>query len=184
MYIERWQALLVHTAERLDTAKHHLIPAAGRMNCEAPLAWHPSLYIVFIDWEFTFWFNANFKIFKKLTCCLYVNCTTKGGKRFRTQGIASRSEAFPSGGSLKWSKPNCLRQYNQKTDRLQASLRRFCLFWLIPLRGGFLPFGGERGIRTPDTLLGYTRFPGGPVQPLLHLSFTQVFWVSGLGMQK
>ena len=31
-------------------------------------------------------------------------------------------------------------------------------------------FSGERGIRTPDTLLRYTRFPGEPVQPLLHLS--------------
>ena len=29
---------------------------------------------------------------------------------------------------------------------------------------------GEKGIRTPETLLGFTRFPGGPVQPLLHLS--------------
>ena len=30
---------------------------------------------------------------------------------------------------------------------------------------------GETGIRTPDTLLGYTRFPGVPLQPLEHLSF-------------
>ena len=29
---------------------------------------------------------------------------------------------------------------------------------------------GEKGIRTPETLLTFTRFPGGPVQPLLHLS--------------
>jgi hypothetical protein len=29
---------------------------------------------------------------------------------------------------------------------------------------------GERGIRTLDTLLAYTRFPGEPVQPLRHLS--------------
>ena len=29
---------------------------------------------------------------------------------------------------------------------------------------------GEKGIRTPETLLMFTRFPGGPVQPLLHLS--------------
>ena len=29
---------------------------------------------------------------------------------------------------------------------------------------------GETGIRTPDTLLGYTRFPGVPLQPLEHLS--------------
>ena len=31
---------------------------------------------------------------------------------------------------------------------------------------------GETGIRTPDTLLGYTRFPGVPLQPLEHLSFS------------
>ncbi len=31
-------------------------------------------------------------------------------------------------------------------------------------------FCGETGIRTPDTLLGYTRFPGVPLQPLEHLS--------------
>ena len=29
---------------------------------------------------------------------------------------------------------------------------------------------GEREIRTPDTLLGYTRFPGVPLKPLEHLS--------------
>lgn len=32
-------------------------------------------------------------------------------------------------------------------------------------------FSGKKGIRTPETLLTFTRFPGGPVQPLLHLSF-------------
>lgn len=30
---------------------------------------------------------------------------------------------------------------------------------------------GESGIRTRDTLLAYTRFPGVPLQPLEHLSF-------------
>ncbi len=30
---------------------------------------------------------------------------------------------------------------------------------------------GERGIRTPETLLEFTRFPGVPLQPLEHLSF-------------
>ena len=30
---------------------------------------------------------------------------------------------------------------------------------------------GESEIRTRDTLLGYTRFPGVPLQPLEHLSF-------------
>ena len=33
------------------------------------------------------------------------------------------------------------------------------------------PSSGETGIRTPDTLLTYTRFPGVPLQPLEHLSF-------------
>ena len=35
----------------------------------------------------------------------------------------------------------------------------------------FLFFRGENGIRTRDTLLAYTRFPGVPLQPLEHLSF-------------
>ncbi len=35
-------------------------------------------------------------------------------------------------------------------------------------RGGMVC--GERGIRTPGTLLKYTRFPGVPIKPLLHLS--------------
>lgn len=30
--------------------------------------------------------------------------------------------------------------------------------------------GGERGIRTPDRLLTYTRFPGVRLKPLIHLS--------------
>ena len=29
---------------------------------------------------------------------------------------------------------------------------------------------GERGIRTPETLLEFTRYPGVPLQPLEHLS--------------
>ena len=33
---------------------------------------------------------------------------------------------------------------------------------------------GKEGIRTPETLLTFTRFPGGPVQPLLHLSILLV----------
>ncbi len=34
----------------------------------------------------------------------------------------------------------------------------------------YFGFGGERGIRTPGSLLRNTRFPGVPVKPLLHLS--------------
>ena len=32
---------------------------------------------------------------------------------------------------------------------------------------------GKEGIRTPETLLAFTHFPGEPVQPLLHLSFSR-----------
>ena len=38
---------------------------------------------------------------------------------------------------------------------------------------------GEKGIRTPGTLLEYTRFPSVPLKPLEHLSF-----VFGLQMYK
>ena len=34
-------------------------------------------------------------------------------------------------------------------------------------------FGGERGIRTLDTLLAYTHFPGALLKPLGHLSFEE-----------
>ena len=30
---------------------------------------------------------------------------------------------------------------------------------------------GERGIRTPETISSFTRFPGVPLQPLEHLSY-------------
>ena len=33
---------------------------------------------------------------------------------------------------------------------------------------------GETGIRTPETLLRFTRFPGVPLQPLEHLSIEQI----------
>ena len=33
-----------------------------------------------------------------------------------------------------------------------------------------LATSGKEGIRTPETLLAFTHFPGEPVQPLLHLS--------------
>ena len=44
--------------------------------------------------------------------------------------------------------------------------KAFCLVGFEPL---LMPCG-ETGIRTPDTLLTYTRFPGVPLQPLEHLS--------------
>ena len=39
-----------------------------------------------------------------------------------------------------------------------------------PLRGPFLVSGGERGIRTLDTLLTYTPLAGERFRPLSHLS--------------
>ena len=39
----------------------------------------------------------------------------------------------------------------------------YCSSLILKLRG-------ETGIRTRDTLLAYTRFPGVPLQPLEHLS--------------
>ncbi len=38
------------------------------------------------------------------------------------------------------------------------------------MRFGFLNSGGERGIRTLDTLLTYTHFPGVLLQPLGHFT--------------
>ncbi len=35
---------------------------------------------------------------------------------------------------------------------------------------------GETGIRTPETLLEFTRFPGVPLQPLEHLSLLNYFY--------
>ena len=43
-------------------------------------------------------------------------------------------------------------------------IKRFIIIGLSIL------IGGERGIRTLDTLLTYTRFPGVLFQPLRHLS--------------
>ena len=34
----------------------------------------------------------------------------------------------------------------------------------------FIFYSGEKGIRTPGTLLEYTRFPSVPLKPLEHLS--------------
>ena len=36
--------------------------------------------------------------------------------------------------------------------------------------------GGKKGIRTPEALLTLTRFPGGPLQPLEHLSVDDFFF--------
>ena len=38
------------------------------------------------------------------------------------------------------------------------------------------PLSGKKGIRTPEALLTLTRFPGGPLQPLEHLSNVADFY--------
>gem|GEM_PF-1079614 len=47
-----------------------------------------------------------------------------------------------------------------------------------------LKLGGERGIRTPGTLLRYTRFPGVHLQPLGHLSIKTARHKSPSGTRK
>ncbi len=42
-------------------------------------------------------------------------------------------------------------------------------------KDSLLSFRGEEEIRTLDTLLAYTRFPGVPLQPLEHLSIYTLF---------
>ena len=50
------------------------------------------------------------------------------------------------------------------------------------LAAGVIWLCGERGIRTPGTLLRYTRFPGVPVKPLLHLSIINAHgWLKNRG---
>src|SRR3546814_1541959 len=53
-----------------------------------------------------------------------------------------------------------------KKPRRRLILRGFLSF--LDCFGRIL--GGQRGIRTPDTLFTYTRFPGVRLQPLGHLS--------------
>ena len=51
-------------------------------------------------------------------------------------------------------------------DRIQAKnpLQKLNFY------SGFLSYCGEGGIRTRETLLAFTHFPGVPLQPLEHLS--------------
>jgi hypothetical protein len=62
-----------------------------------------------------------------------------------------------------WSKPRCCRQPGRRR-RSEGHRRCGCG------RGRANKTGGEGGIRTPDTLLGYSRSPGVRFQPLSHLS--------------
>ena len=58
--------------------------------------------------------------------------------------------------------------------RLERRFLPSLMSTLPPLMGKSAPIwaisGGQRGIRTPDTLVTYTRFPGVRLQPLGHLS--------------
>ncbi len=51
-------------------------------------------------------------------------------------------------------------------------------------KDGFYGFGGEGGIRTLDTLLTYTHFPGVLLQPLGHLSKTEFMIVRDCRTEK
>jgi hypothetical protein len=50
-----------------------------------------------------------------------------------------------------------------------------------PAMRGFLLSGGEGGIRTLDTLLTYTHFPGVRLQPLGHLTVT---WIKSAALSR
>ena len=59
------------------------------------------------------------------------------------------------------------------------ALQRFAITNSPSSHPGLLPiFSGVTEIRTRDTLLGYTRFPGVPLQPLEHRSM--LFNVRGI----
>jgi hypothetical protein len=71
-----------------------------------------------------------------------------------------------------------------------SSLRKQAFFRIsvkqtTPLARDLIMLCGERGIRTPGTLLRYTRFPGVPIKPLLHLSkFKNCFQKTGAQITK
>ena len=64
---------------------------------------------------------------------------------------------------------NRSRRLCRTTDRLSRLRTPLPIIKKAP-SGAFLIIGGERGIRTLDTLLTYTHFPGVLLQPLGHLS--------------
>lgn len=73
----------------------------------------------------------------------------------------------PSYQQISRTRLNHLDLLGKKKPRRRLILRGF--FTFLDLLGTIL--GGQRGIRTPDTLLTYTRFPGVRLQPLGHLSY-------------
>ena len=88
-----------------------------------------------------------------------------GGER----GIDSKRDCArvltPCGGAC--GGPKCSRILSNRVlidPHYQPDIKK------TPLCGAFLMPGGERGIRTLDTLLTYTHFPGVLLKPLGHLS--------------
>ena len=72
--------------------------------------------------------------------------------------------------SKKSSNYRSLKKINRFISVINKKEGASCITTHLLLRFAILS-SGETGIRTPDTLLGYTRFPGVPLQPLEHLSF-------------
>ena len=124
---------------------------------------------------------------------LVARCASENGSRAAKCGYAHASRKWFTSFTLREDSraPTSLRSPTSNTHSLpRASLREgdFCViptvchghpvqsFSIRPLSsklGRVLSEKscGERGIRTPETLLEFTRFPGVPLQPLEHLSF-------------
>ena len=70
------------------------------------------------------------------------------------------------------SGPDGVHNFASRGDRYRPPLYRYKLyiFTLRETSRSLFDFGGERGIRTLDTLLTYTHFPGVRLKPLGHLS--------------
>ena len=99
------------------------------------------------------------------------------------QKTPSKERGFENSGTERWdwllASPSLLispadRLRRPKCWLILSNPRGFSPLFLTankkpPIKGAFL-FGGERGIRTLDTLLTYTHFPGVLLQPLGHLT--------------
>ena len=125
---------------------------------------------------------------------LVARCASENGSRAAKCGYAHASRKWFTSFTLREDSraPTSLRSPTSNTHSLpRASLREgdFCVIPTVchghPVQILLLTFSlkqawtrpfvkvfcGERGIRTPETLLEFTRFPGVPLQPLEHLSF-------------
>jgi hypothetical protein len=86
---------------------------------------------------------------------------SSGFARF-TRTIPFKNTSLSGISSLRSDIPPRLRRGDAKHKKKWRSSELGASFLFV--------FCGERGIRTLDTLLAYTRFPGVPLQPLEHLS--------------